>query len=624
MDRPASANDLLHLARDFGLEGTALRMEPDDLSQMKLPLILHWRLNHWIVLWKIKSDHYLVDDPACGRCWLDRTAIQTHFSGIAIELIAESPATADKLTDASYVHHPKGASNDQRIAEASMLFYAIVMAIFQLATPFAAKIMIDLAPLSHQVSVLLWLSGLYFASQALALFSDRRLRKIVIDQDHHRWRHSGHHRLTATLSNQIVGAYNERHRFLPLTRTARLELEKKRLGLTAVIVIPAVLVIAVVHWSPTTPLFMLDSALIALIHARQERVQSKLHYAASAAKRHFEFEQGSLARCRGNAHQLALNLGLKQRYRVRLTHLIHAAKMLELTLLDHEIAQALWSALIKASFLGLLVYGLMTGEVSMASFFLLANYHALYRQHWQAWWAAREDTQPKNSPGMPPRHESDQQPRAPDGGTFEGSDPITLTKLTALNPLIATAACTLPAAYWVDTSRFTSKTLQTLLLRLDASDNPLNAAILQDLNISADTLQVCDFGCPLFDASVADHLTQFDLSPDADRLMNCLELMGLKKTVFSWPLGLNTRLSPTGAPLDGIGRAKLALAACLYHAPSVLIIDHREQRLGLADIQDGLQAAAHLGHTVIYLSPIHPYPHTALSENKLDAISNEQ
>jgi len=64
MDHPASASDLIHLAQDFGLGGTAFKIDPEDLPQLKLPLILHWRLNHWIVLWRIKSDHYLVDDPA--------------------------------------------------------------------------------------------------------------------------------------------------------------------------------------------------------------------------------------------------------------------------------------------------------------------------------------------------------------------------------------------------------------------------------------------------------------------------------------------------------------------------------------------------------------------------------
>jgi len=100
-------------------------------------------------------------------------------------------------------------------------------------------------------------------------------------------------------------------------------------------------------------------------------------------------------------------------------------------------------------------------------------------------------------------------------------------------------------------------------------------------------------------------------------------LVGLKETVLSWPLGLNTRLSPMGAPLDGIGRAKLAFAACLYHASSILIIDHREQKLGLADVQGCLQAAAQLGHTAILLSPIHPFTRASLGDNKLNTVPDE-
>ncbi|MGA0168474.1 MAG: cysteine peptidase family C39 domain-containing protein [Pseudomonadales bacterium] len=615
MDHPASASDLIHLAQDFGLGGTAFKVDPEDLPQLKLPLILHWRLNHWIVLWRIKSDHYLVDDPARGRCWLDSTAIQTHFSGIAIEFIAESPDTGETLTLAHTSVHPERATKNQRRHDSIMIFYALVMAIFHLATPFAAKIMIDVAPPSHQVSVLLWLTGLYFASQAVALLCDRRLRHIVIDQSHHAWQEESENGLTTRLNDQRVEVSYTHLHFPPLTQAASLALERKRLGLTAFLVLPAVLVMVTFFWFPATPFLVLDAAVIALIFVRQTRVQSNLRYAASDAKRHLEFEQGSLARFNGMADRIVSHLGLQQRFRVRFKNLIDASKTLEVTLLDHEIAQALWSAFIRASFLGLLVYGLMIGEVSMASFFLLANYHALYRQHWQAWWAVRSDTQTANSAAVASGEETDKRQMARDKAATPRNDAFTLTQLITRNPSVVNATDSVAGTYWIDTSRFTSKTLQALNLKLDASENPSKTAIHQALNVSPGPIQVCNFDCPLFDASLADHLTQFDLSPNADRLMNCLALTGLKEAVLSWPLGINTRLSPTGAPLDGIGRAKLALAACLYQASSVLIIDHRQQRLGLADVQNCLGAAAQLDHTVIYLSPINPFPRAALSED---------
>ena len=623
VNHAATASDLIHWARDFGLEGTAFKVEPNDLHQLKLPLILHWRLNHWIVLWRIKSDHYLIDDPARGRCWLDSTSVQTHFSGIAIEFIAERQAPGEKPTRAQYADHPKGASKIQRNAEAKMIFYAIAMAIFQLATPFAAKIMIDVAPLSHQVSVLLWLTGLYFASQAIALLCDRRLRQIAIDQGHHAWRQEGENILSTSLNEARVGAPHAHPHCSHLSRAASLELERKRIGLTAILVLPVVFVMVIFYWFPATPFLVLDAAVIALMCIQQTRVQSKRRYAAADAKRYLEFEQGSLAQFKGKVHRIGSHSGLKQRFRVRYKNLIVATKTFETTLLDHEIAHAVWSALIKASFLGLLVYGLMIGEVSMASFFLLANYHALYRQHWQAWWAAREDAQPGVSKGVTSSEETDKRQTAYDSASTVSKDAFTLTKLIAHTPSVGTPELAFPAAYWVDTSRLTSKALQALNPKLDASNNPLKAAIDQTLNISAGLIQVCDFDCPLFDASLADHLTQFDFNPDADRLMKCLALVGLKETVLSWPLGLNTRLSPMGAPLDEIGRAKLAFAACLYHASSILIIDHREQKLGLADVQGCLQAAAQLGHTAIYLSPIHPFTRASLGDNKLNTVPGE-
>src|SRR5688572_5203123 len=48
--RGTTLHDLVGLASDMGLACRALRAEPAHLRRLRLPCILHWDLNHFVVL----------------------------------------------------------------------------------------------------------------------------------------------------------------------------------------------------------------------------------------------------------------------------------------------------------------------------------------------------------------------------------------------------------------------------------------------------------------------------------------------------------------------------------------------------------------------------------------------
>ena len=85
--RGARLNDLIRIADRIGLRARALRLEPEDLVGLQLPCILHWNLNHFVVLTKIKARKLTVFDPAYGERSLSEATVSRHFSGVALELI---------------------------------------------------------------------------------------------------------------------------------------------------------------------------------------------------------------------------------------------------------------------------------------------------------------------------------------------------------------------------------------------------------------------------------------------------------------------------------------------------------------------------------------------------------
>src|SRR5690606_15619357 len=48
----ASLPDLINIAHATGLEARAVKLELEDLRSLSLPAVLHWNMNHFVVLSK--------------------------------------------------------------------------------------------------------------------------------------------------------------------------------------------------------------------------------------------------------------------------------------------------------------------------------------------------------------------------------------------------------------------------------------------------------------------------------------------------------------------------------------------------------------------------------------------
>src|ERR1700728_2774351 len=77
---------LLQFAGALGLSGRPLRLELEDLPNLETPSILHWDMEHFVVLRKATKRHIVVHDPALGLRKLNYAAASRHFTGVALEL----------------------------------------------------------------------------------------------------------------------------------------------------------------------------------------------------------------------------------------------------------------------------------------------------------------------------------------------------------------------------------------------------------------------------------------------------------------------------------------------------------------------------------------------------------
>jgi ATP-binding cassette subfamily B protein RaxB len=88
-----SLHALATMAEQFHLRARALRLEPEDLGRLALPAILHWEMNHFVVLKSIGRRQATIHDPARGVLKLSLKEVADRFTGVAMEF---SPTEAFK------------------------------------------------------------------------------------------------------------------------------------------------------------------------------------------------------------------------------------------------------------------------------------------------------------------------------------------------------------------------------------------------------------------------------------------------------------------------------------------------------------------------------------------------
>ena len=81
--------DLVRMAGRMQLSPRPLRAEMEHLPQLALPCVLHWDLNHFVVLTELRGDWATIHDPARGVRRLRLAEVGQYFTGVVLEL---SPA----------------------------------------------------------------------------------------------------------------------------------------------------------------------------------------------------------------------------------------------------------------------------------------------------------------------------------------------------------------------------------------------------------------------------------------------------------------------------------------------------------------------------------------------------
>lgn len=81
-----SLKGLMAIASGLSLQTRPLKLDLQHLPELRLPSILHWDLNHFVVLKSVSDKGAVVHDPAVGERRMPIDEFAKHFTGIALEL----------------------------------------------------------------------------------------------------------------------------------------------------------------------------------------------------------------------------------------------------------------------------------------------------------------------------------------------------------------------------------------------------------------------------------------------------------------------------------------------------------------------------------------------------------
>lgn len=163
----ASLAQLIATARNLGFDTRALRAEMEYLSRLDMPCILHWDLNHFVVLDRVDGNGVHILDPAHGARVISLAEAGRHFTGVVLEL--SRSASFEPIRDVEQVRlrtltgRVRGLGN----VFSQVLCFALAIETLGLLLPFQLQWVVDKVLVSADGNLLL-IIGLAFAVIVLA------------------------------------------------------------------------------------------------------------------------------------------------------------------------------------------------------------------------------------------------------------------------------------------------------------------------------------------------------------------------------------------------------------------------------------------------------------------------
>jgi len=139
----ATLSDLIQIAQRLDMGVRPLKLDLEDLGPLKLPCILHWNFNHFVVLKEVSTKAVVIHDPAMGTRSLSWSEVSASFTGVALEIWPDANFKPAKQQPGIGLRKLMGRVSGIQRSLLQILILAMVLEVFGLISPFFLQWVID-------------------------------------------------------------------------------------------------------------------------------------------------------------------------------------------------------------------------------------------------------------------------------------------------------------------------------------------------------------------------------------------------------------------------------------------------------------------------------------------------
>lgn len=598
--------DLLEVAAGIGFSGRPLKLELPFLAKLSLPCILHWDMNHFVVLARVRRGSVTVLDPAVGERRLSLDEVSAHFTGVAVELTPNAdfkPAAPPPRVSLAAL---TGKVLGLRRSLMQILLVALVLELFAIVAPLCNQLIIDDVLTSGDrdlLKVLLIGFGLLLVTQT-ALGLARSWMLVLLTQTLSlQWRGN----TFAHLLRLPVGFFERRHLGDITSRFGAVDAIQKTLTTAAIealldglmgvaalvmmliyawplalVVIAAVLLYGLLRWAAYRPLR--DAAAERLVVAARESTHFLETLRAMTPLKLFGREQERRAQWQNLIVEVqnrdVRTAKLSMAMSTANTFLFGVENLLVLFLgagliLDGQQAGTV-TMTVGMLFAFLSYKGQFTGRVSaLINYAVELRMLGLHAERLAD--IALEPPEPDEVPDHDLAHLEASLELRDVSFRYGEREPWILRHVNLTVPAGQSIAITGPSGSG-------KTTLLKVLLGLLAPEEgevryggmPMRQLGLRNVRRQIGTVMQEDV---LLTGSLADNIACFDTQPDPERVQAAAMLAQIHEDICRMPMGYQTLVGDLGSGLSGGQKQRVLLARAIYRRPRILALDEATSHL---------------------------------------------
>jgi ATP-binding cassette, subfamily B, bacterial CvaB/MchF/RaxB len=603
----ATLKGLIAMAQALGMQTRPLKLDLQHLPDLKLPCILHWDMNHFVVLKAARGTQAVIHDPGVGERSLSLDEVSKHFTGVALELTPSAQFHKTQETQHFTLLSLMGRVVGLKRGLLQLLLLATTLQICALAAPFYMQWVVDEAVVAadRDLITVLAIGFLLLVLVQAAISAVRSWVTTVLATDlNFQWLGNAF----AHLMKLPLPYFEKRHLGDIVSRFGSIQTIQHSLttqfveGVVDGFLVLGTLIVMVLYSPPLAGIASLAVGLYALLRwsifgsLREATAEQIIH----AAKQQTHF----LESARGVQSVRLFNRAEERRigWMNTLADQFNAELRIAKLSISYQTANTLLFGAERVVVIWLAGLAVLDGHFSVGMLFAFISYKDQFGQRIVALIDKLFELRMLRLHGD---RVADIVLSEPEEDTQDTEvDPQRITPTIELRNLAFRYAdgepyilkdlnLTIPAGQCLaitGASGCGKTTLVKLLLGLlepSAGEILVGGIKLQHLGLTnyRHVVGAVMQEDQLFAGSIADNIGFFDPAPSQERIEACARSAAVHQEIATMPMAYNTLVGDIGTGLSGGQKQRILLARALYNSPKILVLDEATSHLDILNEQ---------------------------------------